>query len=98
MSNTATQTLTKAKIKDPSMWTVILHNDDYTPMDFVIAVLVQIFHKSNSDAEKIMWQVHEKGSARVGLYTKEVAMAKVSQVKRAATSHNHPLQCTAEEA
>jgi ATP-dependent Clp protease adaptor protein ClpS len=95
---TTTETSTRIKVKQPSMWKVILHNDDFTPMDFVMAVLVQIFHKSETEAYDLMMTVHTKNKAVVGLYTKEIAQTKVSIVDRAAAEHNHPLKTTAEEA
>jgi ATP-dependent Clp protease adaptor protein ClpS len=96
--STATETLTKVKLKTPSMWKVLLHNDDYTPMDFVIAVLVQVFHKGEEEAHALALTVHNQGKANIGLYTKEVALTKVSQVERIAREEQHPLKVTAEEA
>ena len=98
MSSTESDTLTRIELKTPSMWKVILHNDDFTPMDFVTQVLIHIFRKSEEEATELMLQVHHKGAATVGLYTKEVAETKVHQVKRLAETAGHPLLTTAEEA
>ena len=99
MSNgTATETVTKQTVKTPSMWKIILHNDDFTPMDFVTKLLVQVFHKSIEESTQIMLTVHNQGKAVVGLYTKEIALTKTSQVMMIAEQYGHPLLCTAEEA
>lgn len=98
MSDVKAVTDTSMQIKTPSMWKVMLHNDDYTPMEFVTSVLVYIFHKSSAEAEAIMLAVHNSGKANVGLFTKDVAVTKVAQVMRAAEEYGHPLLATAEEA
>lgn len=98
MSDTDVKTVTVVKTKTPSMWKVILHNDDYTPMEFVIHVLINIFNKDMETAERLMLIVHEQGSAQIGLYTKEIALTKVRHVSMAAEQNKHPLVCTAEEA
>jgi len=87
---------TEIEIKEPSMYRVILHNDDYTTMEFVVEVLQKIFHKSRSEAEEIMWRVHEKGSAVCGVYTYEIAQTKAEQVKRLARQNDFPLLATIE--
>ena len=84
------------EIAKPPMYKVILHNDDYTPMDFVIDILVKIFHKSLDEAEDIMWQVHTKGKAVCGVYVKEIATTKVHQVKTSAKANGFPLLATIE--
>lgn len=94
----ATQVQTKQVVKNPSLWKVVLHNDDFTPMDFVTLVLTDIFGKSRSEAEEIMLTVHHKGKANVGLYTKEIAITKIAQVRIVAEDRGHPLLATAEEA
>jgi ATP-dependent Clp protease adaptor protein ClpS len=96
--STATDLKTKTKLKTPSMFKVVLHNDDFTPMDFVTSILVHIFHKSLSEAQELMLTVHHKGKANVALYTKEIATTKVRQVLRLAEAGGHPLLATAEEA
>ena len=81
----------------PSMYKVLLLNDDYTPMEFVIQVLEIFFNKSHEDAMRIMLHVHKKGVGLCGVFTHEVAETKVSQVMTAARSAQHPLQCIMEK-
>ncbi len=87
----------KPKVKLPSMYKVIMLNDDYTPMEFVVMVLEQCFAKSHEDAVKVMLHVHQKGVGVCGIYTYEVAETKVQQVMDLAQKHQHPLQCTLEK-
>ena len=89
--------LTKPKVKRPSMYKVILLNDDYTPMDFVIHVLQIYFSKSKDEATKIMLQIHNHGLGICGIYPKEVAESKVTQVMAFCTKNQQPLQCTLEK-
>jgi len=93
-----TDTETIEKIKIPPMWKVIIHNDDYTPVDFVISLINKIFNKSWEEAVRLTYLVHNKGKADVGIFTKEIAVIKVSQVKEMAEQHGHPLLATMEEA
>ncbi len=86
----------KTRLKKPSMYRVLLLNDDYTPMEFVVRVLMSIFKKSQSEAEKIMLHVHQHGAGQCGVYTYEVAESKVHRVLDYARKNNHPLQCTME--
>jgi ATP-dependent Clp protease adaptor protein ClpS len=79
------------------MFKVFLHNDDYTSMDFVVEVLMGIFHKSHAQAEQIMLQIHEKDKAVCGVYTFEIAQTKVEQVKQLAKQNEFPLLATIEE-
>lgn len=95
---TGTITRTKIKTKKPSMYKVLLLNDDYTPMDFVIFVLQKFFRLSIEDATQIMLQVHTKGVGVCGVFTFEVAETKVTHVLDLARQYEHPLQCTIEEA
>jgi len=90
-------TRTKPKTKKPSLYKVLLLNDDYTPMEFVVHVLERIFNKSREDATQIMLHVHQKGVGICGVYTYEVAETKVTQVMDFARQHQHPLQCTMEK-
>ena len=83
-------------LANPPMYKVILHNDDYTPMDFVIDILVKIFHKNIDEANDIMWRVHEKGRAVCGIYVLEIARTKVYQVKNVAKANGFPLLATME--
>lgn len=79
------------------MYKVLLLNDDYTPMEFVVQVLESFFNKSREDATRIMLHVHKRGVGLAGVYTHEVAETKVKQVMRAARQNQHPLQCTMEK-
>jgi ATP-dependent Clp protease adaptor protein ClpS len=88
---------TKPKTKKPSMYKVLLLNDDYTPMEFVVHVLERFFGKSRDEATQIMLHVHRRGVGICGVYTYEVAETKVTQVIDFARRHQHPLQCTMEK-
>lgn len=96
-AGTAVIARTRPKTQRPSMYRVLLLNDDYTPMDFVIGVLCSFFHKSFEDANRIMWEVHTNGVGECGVYTYEVADTKVTQVMDHARKHQHPLQCVMEK-
>lgn len=87
----------KAKTKKPSMYKVLLLNDDYTPMEFVVHVLERFFNKTREDATRIMLHVHRRGVGVCGVYTYEVAETKVNQVIDFARKNEHPLQCTLEK-
>ncbi len=87
----------KAKLKPPPLYKVMLLNDDYTPMDFVVVVLQTVFAMSREKATQVMLQVHREGMGVCGTYTREVASTKVEQVVAIARKHQHPLQCTMEE-
>lgn len=87
----------KPKTKKPSMYRVLLLNDDYTPMEFVVHVLERFFNKSREAATEIMLHVHHRGVGVCGVYTYEIAETKVSQVIDFARRHQHPLQCTMEK-
>jgi len=86
----------RAKTKEPRRYQVVLHNDDYTTMEFVVHVLEKFFYKSETEATQIMLQVHHKGYGIVGVFTRDVAETKASQVMDYAKQHGHPLKCTAE--
>ena len=86
----------KPKVKKPQLYKVILLNDDYTPMEFVVRVLERFFHKNREEATQIMLHVHQKGMGICGLFTREVAETKVQQVMLYAAQNQHPLQCTME--
>lgn len=86
------------QLEEPKMYRVILHNDHYTTMEFVVAVLMKIFHKSAAEATKIMLDVHKKGQGTCGVYTCDIAVTKVAQVARLAKEHGYPLKCSYEEA
>jgi ATP-dependent Clp protease adaptor protein ClpS len=87
----------KAKVKPPPLYKVMLLNDDYTPMDFVVVVLQTVFAMSREKATQVMLQIHREGVGVCGTFTREVAAAKVEQVINIARKHQHPLQCTMEE-
>lgn len=88
---------TRPKTKKPSMYKVLMLNDDYTPMEFVIHVLERFFNKNREDATRVMLNVHTRGVGICGVYTYEVAETKVTQVMDLARQNQHPLQCTIEK-
>lgn len=87
----------KVKIKKPKNYKVIMHNDDYTTMEFVIKILVSIFNKSFIDAEKIMLDVHKKGRGIAGIYSYDIAITKVATAMSMAKSEGFPFKLTTEE-
>ncbi|MEM8988549.1 MAG: ATP-dependent Clp protease adapter ClpS [Pseudomonadota bacterium] len=89
-------TKTRAKTKRPSMYKVLLLNDDYTPMEFVVWILENLFNKTREEATSIMLHVHQNGVGVCGVFTYEVAETKVAQVMEMARRNQHPLQCTME--
>jgi ATP-dependent Clp protease adaptor protein ClpS len=91
-------TETEKKLKKPPLYKVLLHNDDYTTMEFVVHVLQSVFHHSPTEATQIMLHVHRKGIGVAGVYIYEVAETKASQVETLAQQHEFPLKCTMEEA
>ena len=90
-------TKSRPKTKKPAMYKVLMLNDDYTPMEFVVHVLEHVFSKNGDDATRIMLHVHQKGVGVCGVYTYEVAETKVTQTMDLARKHQHPLQCTLEK-
>jgi len=90
-------TRTRVRTKKPSLYRVMLLNDDYTPMEFVVFVLERFFNKSREEATRIMLHVHQKGVGLCGVYTYEVAETKVAQVLDMAQRNQHPLQCIMEK-
>jgi len=90
-------TKTRIKTQRPPMYKVLLLNDDYTPMEFVVHVLERFFGLTNAQAIEIMFTVHKKGLAVVGVFAYEIAETKVAQVMDFAQQHQHPLQCTMEK-
>ncbi len=94
---TAVITRTKPQVKRPSLYRVLLLNDDYTPMEFVVHVLEHFFTKNREEATQIMLHVHQHGVGECGVYTYEVAETKVTQVMDFARKHQHPLQCVMEK-
>lgn len=88
---------TRDEIDEPPMFRVLIHNDDYTTMEFVVEILILIFNKSPEDAVQIMLNVHQKGVGICGIYTYEVAETKVNGVHSLARQHGFPLKCSMEE-
>jgi ATP-dependent Clp protease adaptor protein ClpS len=96
-SGTAVITRTKTQTKKPHLYRVLLLNDDYTPMEFVIHVLERFFNKTRDEATQIMLHVHHNGVGECGVFTYEVAETKVTNVMDFARKHQHPLQCVMEK-
>jgi ATP-dependent Clp protease adaptor protein ClpS len=90
------ETLTRERVEKPKRYKVLLHNDDYTTMEFVIHVLISIFQHSMAGATRIMLQCHRTGIGVAGVFTREVAETRIDQVMDLAREHGHPLQCTME--
>jgi ATP-dependent Clp protease adaptor protein ClpS len=84
--------------KEPDMYKVVLHNDDYTTKEFVVEVLQIVFHKPAIEATRIMMDVHKRGKGVVGVYTWDIAQTKVAQVRQMANEREFPLKCTVEPA
>jgi len=95
--DTGVATKTRPKTKRPPLYKVLILNDDYTPMEFVVHVLERFFGLTHSQAFELMLTVHKKGVAVVGVFSFEVAETKVGQVMDFAQRHQHPLQCTMEK-
>ncbi len=87
-----------AKLAPPPMYQVVLLNDDYTPMEFVVAVLQRIFGKTEDEAARIMLKVHHEGRGVCGVYTRDIASTRVEMVRQMARANQHPLQCIMEPA
>jgi ATP-dependent Clp protease adaptor protein ClpS len=96
-SGTAVATRPKTRTKKPSLYRVLLLNDDYTPMEFVVHVLQRFFNKTQEEATRIMLHVHHNGVGECGVFTYEVAETKVTNVMDFARKHQHPLQCVMEK-
>ena len=86
----------EAKAKRPSFFQVVMLNDDYTPMDFVVQILTEIFRKTHEEAVAVMTEVHQKGSAVCGIYTRDVAETKAELAAAVSKKHEYPLQCRVE--
>ncbi len=91
------EVLEENEIKEPSMYRVMLFNDDYTPMEFVVCILMEVFGKNESDARKVMLDVHRKGAGICGVFIYEIAETKVYQVIQTSEKHGYPLKCEIEE-
>ena len=96
-NSTGVATKSRMRTKKPSMYKVLLLNDDYTPMEFVVHILERFFGMNSAQAFDIMLTVHKKGLAVVGVFSHEIAETKVTQVMDFARRHEHPLQCTMEK-
>ena len=96
-NDTGILTETRKKVQKPPKYKVLLHNDDYTTMDFVVEVLTSVFHKSDEDATRIMLAVHHAGVGVAGVYSYEIAEAKVNKVISLAQAREFPLLCTLEQ-
>jgi ATP-dependent Clp protease adaptor protein ClpS len=97
-SGTETLSKEKIKVKRPPLFNVILLNDDFTTMDFVVSILETVFRKTPSEAVQIMLQVHNKGQAVCGVYPRQIAEAKINLVHERARGEGYPLRCILEEA
>ncbi len=97
-SDSGVLTEEKQKVQEPSLYKVLLHNDDYTTMEFVIMVLESIFHKNSGEATKIMLNVHQQGTGIAGVYTREIADTKIHIVHDLARKNEFPLKCSMEKA
>ena len=95
--NTGVVVKARPRTKKPSMYKVLMLNDDYTPMEFVVHVLERFFNMTRAEATRIMLHVHQRGVGVCGVYTYEVAETKVNQTMEFARRHQHPLQCTLEK-
>ena len=89
---------TSQEVREPKMYRVLLHNDDYTTMDFVVEVLISVFRKSAAEATRIMLDVHKKGVGTCGVYTYDMASSRAAMVHQLAKKQEFPLKCTIEEA
>jgi ATP-dependent Clp protease adaptor protein ClpS len=96
--NTEVREKQREKLKEPEMYRVVLYNDDYTTREFVVSVIMAVFHKTASEATRIMLDVHRKGRGTVGVYVYDVAETKARQVKELAAAQEFPLKCTVEKA
>ncbi len=89
---------TRTEVREPKGYRVVMHNDDFTPMDFVVEILIDFFHKDEPEAERLMRMVHEGGRATVGMYSYDIAMTKVSGALSRARENGYPFRMTVEEA
>ena len=92
-----TQSRDQDALQEPPLYRVLLHNDDYTTMDFVVMVLQTVFHKNTEEATRIMLNVHHQGIGIAGIYTREIAETKVAIVQQMAKQHQFPLRCSLEK-
>ena len=97
-AKSGTKEQTRAEVREPKQYCVIMHNDDFTTMDFVVEILMEIFHKDAATANAIMMKVHKGGSARVGVYPYDIAVTKVEAATTRARQEGFPFRMTVEEA
>jgi ATP-dependent Clp protease adaptor protein ClpS len=97
-TDTVTRTRSQPRTRPPPLYKVLLHNDDYTTMEFVVAVIVSVFHRSLAEATRIMMDVHKKGRGTVGAYAYDIATTKIERVHTLARENGFPLRCTMEKA
>ena len=93
----STVTKDRSKVQEPSLYKVLLHNDDYTSMEFVIAVLERVFRKNTSEATKVMMNVHQEGIGIAGIFTREICETKAAIVHDLARQSEYPLRCSVEK-
>ena len=93
----STATKERSKVQEPSLYKVLLHNDDYTSMEFVVAILEKVFQKSVAEASRIMLNVHQEGVGIAGVYTREICETKVAVVHDLARQSEYPLRCSIEK-
>ncbi len=93
-----TKERTRLRIREPRHYRVVMHNDDFTPMDFVVEILISIFHKNEVEAERLMLMVHESGKAAIGSYPYDIAVTKVQTAAAKAKEAGYPFRMTVEEA
>lgn len=84
------------RLKRPDMYKIVLLNDDYTPRDFVVWILMRVFYKGKEESTRIMLEAHTKGKSSIGVYTYDIAKTKLMQVDKLAEQHEHPLKCIME--
>lgn len=96
MSGSETEVLDRIEVKEPKLYNVILLNDDATPMQFVVQILIEIFNHNSQEAFDIMMQIHEKNAGVAGTYYKEIALQKQNDVNRVTQSYNYPLKVKVE--
>jgi ATP-dependent Clp protease adaptor protein ClpS len=96
-TGTDTDSNVEEEVKEPKKYRVVMYNDDYTTMDFVVRVLMTVFHKTRDQATQLMLKIHNTGKAVCGVYTEEVAETKVTAVETMARNEGFPLKCSMEE-
>ncbi|NBV41438.1 ATP-dependent Clp protease adaptor ClpS [bacterium] len=93
---TVIETSKKEQPRRPRRYVVLMLNDNYTPMDFVVMLLKRVFQKSEDESQRLMWQIHTEGRGRCGIFSYDIALSKIKQVKEMAEAAGHPLQCRLE--